>query len=294
MSLAELECRAEPGDAEALEELLFELGAVSVELFDAADEPLFEPPPGTHPLWSDIRLKAVFSDRTAAELASASMLQRDPAPSELQVTDITDQDWVRAGLDGLEAIHCGGPLWIVPSWEEQPDVEDGVFVHLDPGLAFGTGNHPTTAMCLTALAEDPPRDLEVLDYGCGSGILAIAALKLGARHALGIDNDPQAVQATESNAAGNGIGGDRLQAGLTDHPLPEGGSDLVLANILTRPLIELAPELTAATRPGGRILMAGLLDRQAEEVMEAYAHAFDIGVRDSRDGWALLDGRRRT
>ncbi|WP_018862562.1 MULTISPECIES: 50S ribosomal protein L11 methyltransferase [unclassified Thioalkalivibrio] len=293
MSLAELQCQIAPEQAEPLEDALFELGAVSVELHDGADEPLFEPPIGTHPLWSSVCLKAVFADATHAELAAASLERYQPAPESVAVVAIEDQDWVRAGLDGLGAIHCGGPLWIVPSWENPPDVEDGVFVHLDPGLAFGTGNHPTTAMCLKSLAANPPRDQEVLDYGCGSGILAIAALKLGARHAVGTDIDRQAVQAAYSNAAANDIPENQIEVGLTDHPVPDAGFDLVIANILAKPLIDLAPELARAARPGARLLLAGLLERQADEVMAAYTDAFDIGIEDTREGWALLSGRRR-
>ncbi len=293
MSLSELECQITPDQAEPLEDALFELGAVSVELFDAADEPLFEPPPGTHPLWSAIRLKAVFADSTQADLAAAALERQSSPPETIQVHAIEDQDWVRAGLDGLHAIHCGGPLWIVPSWEEEPETDDGVFVHLDPGLAFGTGNHPTTAMCLHSLALHPPRNQRVLDYGCGSGILAIAALKLGAREALGIDIDAQATQATRDNANANDIPTTALEVGLTDHPIPDADFDLVLANILAKPLIELAPLLARAARPGARILLAGLLERQADEVMAAYADAFDIGVENTREGWALLGGRRK-
>jgi len=293
VSLAEVECQIPPEQAEPLEDALFDLGAVSVELVDAADEPLFEPPPGTHPLWSTVRMKAVFADPTQADLAAAALQRHQPAPEDIRVQSIEDQDWVRAGLDGLGAIHCGGSLWIVPSWEDEPELEEGTFVRLDPGLAFGTGNHPTTAMCLSALAARPPRNAEVLDYGCGSGVLAIAALKLGARHALGIDIDTQAVQATRSNADSNAIAASDLEVDLTGHPVPEAGFDLVLANILAQPLIELAPELARATRPGGRLLLAGLLERQTEEVMAAYSDLFEIGVEDCREGWALLGGRRR-
>ncbi|MBS3800796.1 MAG: 50S ribosomal protein L11 methyltransferase [Thioalkalivibrio sp.] len=293
MSLAELECQIPPEQAEPLEDALFELGAVSVELVDAADEPLFEPPPGTHPLWSTVRMKAVFADPTQADLAAAALQCHQPIPEGIRVQSIEDQDWIRAGLDGLGAIHCGDSLWIVPSWEDEPALEEGTFVRLDPGLAFGTGNHPTTAMCLSALAARPPHGAEVLDYGCGSGVLAIAALKLGARHALGIDIDAQAVQATRSNADSNAIAARDLEVELTGHPVPEAGFDLVLANILAQPLIELAPELARATHPGGRLLLAGLLERQAEEVMAAYSDRFEIGVEDCREGWALLVGHRR-
>lgn len=293
MSLTELELETGPEQAEALEEQLFALGAVSVELFDAGDEPLFEPPPGAHPLWSAIRLKAIFADRLRADIAAAALHAARPSDAVPRIADIAEQDWVRAGLAGLTRIHCGGRLWIVPSWEALPDVEGGVFVHLDPGLAFGTGTHPTTAMCLAALAEAPPQGQRVLDYGCGSGILAIAALKLGAARALGVDIDPQALQATRANAERNGITAAELETALPDVEPPEASFDLVLANILAAPLVALAPVLARSARPGARLLLAGLLDWQAETVMAAYRDRFDIHVGAQRDDWVLLAGQRR-
>jgi len=290
VSLTELELEAAADQAEAIEHRLFELGAVSVEFGDAGDEPLFEPPPGAHPLWTAVRVRAIFTDSLRAEIATA-VLAEDAASARLSA--IAEQDWVRAGLAGLTRIHCGGDLWIVPSWEPLPDVAGGVFVHLDPGLAFGTGSHPTTAMCLAALAEAPPRGQRVLDYGCGSGILAIAALKLGAAYALAVDIDPQALQATRSNAGRNGIGPGALETVQPDAEPPVAGFDLVLANILAAPLVALAPTLARSARPGGRVLLAGLLDWQAGEVMAAYQDDFDIGIGEERDGWVLLDGRRR-
>jgi len=290
VSLTELELEAAADEAEAIEHRLFELGAVSVEFGDAGDEPLFEPPPGAHPLWTTVRLRAIFTDSLRAKIATA-VLAENAASARLSA--IAEQDWVRAGLAGLTRIHCGGDLWIVPSWEPLPDVAGGVFVHLDPGLAFGTGSHPTTAMCLAALAKVPTRGQRVLDYGCGSGILAIAALKLGAAYALAVDIDPQAVQATRSNAGRNGIGSDALDTVQPDAEPPVAGFDLVLANILAAPLVALAPTLARSARPGGRVLLAGLLDWQAEEVMAAYRDDFEIGIGAERDGWVLLDGRRR-
>lgn len=290
MSLSELELETEAEQAQAIEERLFELGAVSVELGDAGDEPLFEPPPGTHPLWAAVRVKAVFADPIQAQIVAAALAEQHPST---RINAIAEQDWIRAGLAGLTRIHCGGDLWIVPSWEPLPDVAGGIFVHLDPGLAFGTGTHPTTAMCLTALAKTPPRGQRVLDYGCGSGILAIAALKLGADHAVGMDIDPQALQATRSNAERNGLDPATLETPAPGTQLPAASSDLILANILAAPLVQLAPILARSARPGGRLLMAGLLDWQAGEVMAAYRDDFDIGIGAEREGWVLLDGRRR-
>jgi ribosomal protein L11 methyltransferase len=293
VSLTELEVETGRAEAEALEDRLFELGAISVELFDAGDEPLFEPPPGTHPLWSALRIKAIFRDPLQAEIAAAAVQTARAEPVNLRLRGIEDQDWVRAGLAGLTRIHCGGPLWIVPSWEPLPETPDGVIVHLDPGLAFGTGSHPTTAMCLAALAARPPQGAHVLDYGCGSGILAIAALKLGAADALGIDIDPQALEATRANAERNGIDAGRLPTMLPELAITKAGFDLVLANILAGPLVELSPVLSRAARPGARLLLAGLLDWQAESVMAAYRETFDMHIEDRRDDWFLLEGRRR-
>jgi ribosomal protein L11 methyltransferase len=294
VSLTELEFQTGGAQAEALEEQLFALGAISVELFDAGNEPLFEPPPGTHPLWSTLRIKAVFRDPLQAEIAAAAVQTSRAESANLRLRRIEDQDWVRAGLAGLTRIHCGGPLWIVPSWEPLPEAPGGVIVHLDPGLAFGTGSHPTTAMCLAALAARPPHGAHVLDYGCGSGILAIAAVKLGAADALGIDIDPQALEATRANANRNGIAASRLPTMLPHQiNLPKAAFDLVLANILAGPLVELAPVLAQAARPGARLLLAGLLDWQAETVMAAYREAFHIHIEDRRDDWFLLEGRRR-
>jgi ribosomal protein L11 methyltransferase len=293
VSLTELELETGADQAETLEQQLFALGAVSVELFDAGDEPLFEPPPGAHPLWSAIRLKAIFVDALRAEIAAAALQAGRPAMPAPHISAIAEQDWVRAGLAGLTRVHCGGKLWIVPSWEALPDVAGGVFVHLDPGLAFGTGTHPTTAMCLAALADAPPRGKRVLDYGCGSGILAIAAMKLGAAHALAVDIDPQALQATRSNAARNGINDAELETTLPDVEPPAASFDLVLANILAAPLVDLAPALARSARPGAKLLLAGLLDWQAETVIAAYRDDFDIGIEAQRDGWVLLAGQRR-
>ena len=294
MSLAELELEIRADQAEPVEERLFALGAVSVELFDAGDEPLFEPPPGTHPLWSAIRIKAIFTDSLQARIAAAALEAAGGATAPVpRVSTIAEQDWVRAGLAGLTRIHCGAQLWIVPSWEALPEVRGGVFVHLDPGLAFGTGSHPTTGMCLAALAQTPPLRQRVLDYGCGSGILAIAALKLGAESALGVDIDPQALQATRANAERNGIGSSQLETTLADVAPPAESFDLILANILAAPLVTLAPTLTHSARTGARLLMAGLLDWQAETVMAAYRDDFEMHIGDEREGWVLLEGRRR-
>lgn len=186
-------------------------------------------------------------------------------------------------------MRFGRRLWICPGGQ-QVDVTDAVVLELDPGLAFGTGTHPTTAMCLEWLDGAPLRGRSVLDYGCGSGILALAALKLGAAHATGIDNDPQALLATDENAARNGLA-DRLTV-LAPDVLADATFDFVVANILALPLIELAPRLAALTSPGGALALAGLLDEQAAAVAAAYRPWFDIRTYASRDGWTALAGRK--
>ncbi|MEW6692942.1 MAG: 50S ribosomal protein L11 methyltransferase, partial [Pseudomonadota bacterium] len=205
---------------------------------------------------------------------------------------VEDQDWERAWMDQFQPLRFGEKLWIVPSWIEAPDAE-AVNILLDPGLAFGTGTHPTTALCLEWLDGADMAGKTVLDYGCGSGILAIAALKLGATDAWGIDIDPQALTATRDNAARNGIEASRLHTGLPGALPKDALFDVLLANILMGPLIELAPTLTGHVRPGGRLVLSGLLGEQAEEVMAAYAADFDFDPPALKEGWARLTALRR-
>ena len=291
-TLTELVITSTAEHAPALEACMFELGASSVVFEDAADQPLLEPPLGTHPLWSHLVLVALFPDRVRAELAAAA-LQSVEGVLACTTRAVDHQDWVRVGLADLGRIHCGGSLWIVPSWESPPEDPEAVCVHLDPGLAFGTGTHPTTALCLAALAHNPPRQTDILDYGCGSGILAIAAMQLGAQAGWAIDIDPQAVLATEHNAMRNGVTAERLNMGLPEHLPPQAQFDVVIANILANPLIELAPTLTRHARPGARLLLAGLLARQAEAVLAAYQPHFALEVVAEREGWVLVEGWRQ-
>ncbi|SFM24956.1 [LSU ribosomal protein L11P]-lysine N-methyltransferase [Ectothiorhodospira mobilis] len=276
-----------------VEDALLEHGALSVMLQDAGDVPLLEPLPGEEPLWPELWVIGLFPRETDIGAVTGALAAQLDIPAEhLRHEALPDRDWVRACMDDFHPIRFGERLWIVPTWHEAPQ-SDAVNIRLDPGLAFGTGTHPTTAMCLRWLDAHPPAGLEVLDYGCGSGILAIGALKLGARHAWAVDIDPQAVTATRENAERNHIPAGQLDL---DQPegLPEGAAfDLTLANILASPLMALAPALAGRTRPGGRILLAGLLDRQAEELLSTYDPWFHMGVADQQEGWSLLEGRRR-
>jgi ribosomal protein L11 methyltransferase len=274
------------------EEILTAQGALSVSVLPAEGaEPILEPGPGETPQWSQTRVEALFeesADLAAVRLAVGELLP-DAAEAGAEQEELADTDWVRNCLDAMAPMRFGERLWIAPHHREV-DEPEAVVVKLDPGLAFGTGTHPTTELCLRWLDGAELGGARVLDYGCGSGILAVAALALGAREALAVDNDPQAVRATIENARNNGVEA-RLRCGLSTEHAIDAAYDVVLANILAEPLIRLAPTLLAALRPGGHIVLAGLLDRQAERVMEAYP-----GIdwqQASRDGWTRLAGRSK-
>jgi ribosomal protein L11 methyltransferase len=271
------------------EEILESQGALSVSVLPAEGaESIFEPGPGETPQWSRARLTALFeeaADLDAVRLAVSELLP-DAAEADPEQDEVADTDWVRNCLDAMAPMRFGERLWIAPHHREVDD-PTAVVVKLDPGLAFGTGTHPTTDLCLRWLDGAEIEGARVLDYGCGSGILAVAALALGAHEAVGVDNDPQAVRATAENARNNGVD-ERLRYGLSTEHDVGAGYDVVLANILAEPLIRLAPTLLATLRPGGWIVLAGLLDRQAERVMEAYP-----GIdwqQASCDGWTRLAG----
>lgn len=274
-------------------ELLFEnLGAVAVTLGDAGDEPMLEPGPGETPLWQATRVSGLFAGATDPDALRSAVNQALAADVSRSLTleAVRDRDWERAWLERFQPMRFGQRLWIRPSGSEiaQPDA---VIVDLDPGLAFGTGTHPTTALCLTWLDGQDLRDRGVIDFGCGSGILAIAALKLGAARATAIDHDPQAMMATSDNAARNDVAA-RLTVLHSDAPMPP-PADPVLANILANVLIELAPKITALVKPGGRLVMSGILEDQANAVAQAYAGRFDLAEPVRREEWVLLQGTRR-
>lgn len=281
-----------PEQAETYEDALLEVGAVSVTFMDAEDQPIFEPDLGTTPLWSNTHLLALFeadTDETAL-LAHLQLLCGGALP-EHHVERIEDQDWERSWMDGFQPMRFGQRLWIVPSWHAAPE-PDAVNLLLDPGLAFGTGTHPTTALCLEWLDSQKLDNCSVVDFGCGSGILAIAALLLGAPQAVGTDIDPQALEASRDNASRNGIDPARfpvyLPADMQQQP-----ADVVVANILAGPLVSLAPQITALVKGGGRLALSGILAEQAEEVRAAYAGAFDLDPTAVKDGWVRISGVKR-
>ncbi|KXS37447.1 MAG: ribosomal protein L11 methyltransferase [Halomonadaceae bacterium T82-2] len=300
MPWLQLKARIAPDQAETLEDLLLAEGAQAITLQDAHDDPVFEPERGSTPLWQETVLTGLYDDLEGVE----AMLERvrqgwamamgdEPCPT-IEYELLADRDWEREWMDGFEPLRMGQRLWIVPSWHDAPDAE-AVNLRLDPGLAFGTGTHPTTALCLGWLDElsvdGALEGRRVLDVGCGSGILALAALKLGARAATGTDIDPQALLATRDNAERNAIAEDDLTLHQPE-TLPEERFEVVLANILAGPLVELAPTIAGHVAPGGRLALSGILAHQAEEVLAAYRDqglAMDEPVE--RDGWVLLTGR---
>jgi ribosomal protein L11 methyltransferase len=291
--------------AEALSDALLDLGALSVDLLDAdADTPdeqaIFgepgEPAPG---LWQHNRVSALFdSDKDVGTIlrdAAAGIGLKQLPRHHIETLD--DQDWVRLTQSQFEPIPISPRLWIVPTWHTPSD-GNAINIVLDPGLAFGTGSHPTTRLCLRWLDANIKGGESVLDYGCGSGILAIAALKLGAAHAVGVDVDSQAVIASRDNAAANQIRNAEFYLPdacpeLSQAGTPQSGFDLVVANILTNPLCALAPLLAKATRQGGQIVLSGILEEQATEVMNIYQQWFDFNAPIFEDGWSCLSGRKR-
>jgi ribosomal protein L11 methyltransferase len=268
---------------------------VAVSYTDMRDDPILEPAPGEFRLWPHSRLQALFPFETSpAELVAGLSHVLRVEPARLSVETLADRVWEREWLRDFHPMSFGRRLWVAPH-HAHVHTEGAVIVKLDPGLAFGTGTHATTAMCLAWLDENvaPNQknpDQLAIDYGCGSGVLAVAAVKLGARAAHAFDIDPQALTATRDNAAANDVAG-RVHVVERDTELPA-GADLLMANILCGPLCELAPRFGALVRPGGKIVLAGLLSAQADEVAQAHAEWFDVVSFATRDGWTALTGTR--
>ncbi len=280
-------------EAAVVETIMERSGALAVTLADAGDNPQIEPPLGTTPLWEHTQVSGLFADDAVGrvQVETLTVTLHRFIGTVAAVTRLADQVWERVWLDDFGPIRFGRRLWICPHGQRPPD-RDAVVVALDPGLAFGTGHHPTTALCLTWL--DAHRNLAggtLIDYGCGSGILAIAAVKLGAVCAFAVDLDPQAIEATQANAEANGVSA-RIHAGLPE-ALPPLQADLLVANILAAPLITLATEFAARLGPGGALALSGILSDQVAAVVGAYAPHFALDAPRLDGDWVLLSGRRR-
>ena len=290
-----LKIPADEKTAALLSDALMDLGALSASIEDAhagteAEQPIFGEPGMQADVWHDSLVTALFAPEAdvPALLAEASRQAGLAGPPNHSIESLEEQDWVRLTQSQFDPIRISARLWIVPSWHESPDAQ-AINLELDPGLAFGTGSHPTTRLCLQWLDENIRGGESVLDYGCGSGILAIAAKKLGAGEVTGVDIDPQAVQASQDNAQRNHV---TARFALPD-AAPRAQYDVVVANILSNPLRVLAPALAASVRPGGRIVLSGVLAEQAKEMNAIYGEWFDMAPAVIDEDWARLTGAKR-
>ncbi|BBM63506.1 50S ribosomal protein L11 methyltransferase [Vibrio alfacsensis] len=294
MPWIQIKLNATNENAELIGDMLMEeTGALSVTFLDAQDTPVFEPLPGETRLWGDTDILALYdaeadTDFIITQIKASNMLADDFA---YKVEQLEDKDWEREWMENFHPMKFGERLWICPSWRDVPE-PDAVNVMLDPGLAFGTGTHPTTALCLEWLEGLDLSGKTVIDFGCGSGILAIAAIKLGAEKVVGIDIDPQALQASRDNAERNGVA-DKLEVYLPQNQ-PEGLiADVVVANILAGPLRDLAPIIKSLVKPNGDLAMSGVLDTQAEDVANHYRDELHIDPIIEQSEWCRISGRKQ-
>ena len=279
--------------AETIGDALIESGSVSVTFQDTHDVPIFEPLPGETRLWGDTDVIGLYDAETDMKDVVA-MLEHSPLLGlnfVHKIEQLEDKDWEREWMDNFHPMQFGKRLWICPSWRDIPD-PNAVNVMLDPGLAFGTGTHPTTALCLEWLDGLDLTDKTVIDFGCGSGILAIAALKLGAKHVIGIDIDPQAILASRDNAERNDVA-DRLTLYLPKDQPDNLKADVVVANILAGPLKELAPLISVLPNQGGHLGLSGILSSQAESVVEAYQADFNLDPVKEKEEWCRITGQKK-
>jgi len=277
--------------APKIEDLLLATGAVSVTLQDNADQPILEPALGETPLWNQTCITGLYDAEVDTQAIGQEIFQQLSLQPRHRWEQLEDKDWEREWMKNYHPIQCGEHFWICPSWLEPPEPES-VNLMLDPGLAFGTGTHPTTFLCLQWLARQNLNDTYLMDYGCGSGILAIGALLLGCDKTIGVDIDPQALLATAENAKRNGLEADRIPVYLPNK-CPDYQADITVANILAGPLAELAPSLSEHTKVGGLLCLSGILHAQAETVMSHYRPWFDFDPVMQKDEWVCLSARKR-
>ncbi len=301
MNWIQVKANISPSIAEALEEGLLAAGASAVTLEDAKDQPVLEPERGTTPLWDDTIVTGLFSADEDVETIKVvtqnvfSSLSKEIFP-ELHTEILENEDWTRKWIDNFKPIQFGSRLWICPSWHDIPE-PSAVNLMLDPGLAFGTGTHPTTALCLKwldaqAQTGEGLNEKTVVDFGCGSGILGLAALLLGAKSVIGIDNDPQALLATQDNATRNKIAAERFPVYLPEDS-PEEPVDLVLANILAQPLHELRENIAKLVKPKGKLILSGILEHQAASLVKDYQEWFEMDKPRIEEGWVCLTGTKK-
>lgn len=298
MSWMQLRVSTTRQNAEAVEDALLAAGAASVTMEDSADQPILEPALGETPLWDQTRITGLFDagidtdQATVIATASYSASTQQAHLPAYRWEILEDKDWEREWMDNFHPMPFGQRLWICPSWKQPPN-PNAVNLLLDPGLAFGTGTHPTTALCLEWLDGQDLQDKVVVDYGCGSGILGIAALLLGAKTVIAVDNDPQALIATRENAERNAIASNRIATYLPPDTPNDISADVVIANILAGPLAELAPTLATLTSRGGLLALSGIISSQAAALSEHYQQWYSMEPVTTRDDWVRLSGRKR-
>lgn len=286
MPWKELHITTTADKADAISDQLSDFGANAVTFRDGGDDPIFEPSASTPRIWAKTIVIGLFDSETDTLPLLAKLNNYD-----ISVIDIPDEDWVRRSLDSFKPMKFGKKLWVCPSWQAPPDPH-AINLILDPGLAFGTGSHPTTSLCLEWLEENIQSEQLVIDYGCGSGILGIAALKLGAKKVFAVDNDPQALESAAHNSQQNDLHPDVFTTYLPENLPSSLKADLVIANILAAPLIELAPKLALLTSLGGKILLSGILYDQVESINNAYKNWYIMQHPISKGEWVSLVGIR--
>ena len=294
MPWQQLICHTTKSAQNEISELMEASGSLSITLQDAEDKPVLEPLPGETPLWENLIMTVLFeADADLVPLVTQlEQHAKEWAISHISIEPLQDQVWERAWMENFHPMQFGDNLWIYPSGYDIPD-DDSVKILLDPGLAFGTGTHPTTALCLEWLDQNPPRGLSVIDYGCGSGVLAIAAAKLGAKHIVATDIDPQAITATLDNMQRNMIPETQISAYLVED-CPDKPVDLLVANILSGPLIELYPQLDSLIKKNGSLILSGILNEQKQSIIDTYSKTFgDLEVKVQGD-WIRVTGVKKT
>ncbi len=289
MSWIEIRLTTNPQHADKLSEFLYQSGAVAVTFQEGGDQQIFEPAPGETPLWNETRISGLFEQDQNMDVVISDLEANFSEFSAYTLAQIQDQDWERAWLADFKPMKFGEKLWIIPS-EFSPEDEEAVNIYLDPGLAFGTGTHATTSLCLSWLDANKPEGKKTIDYGCGSGVLAIAAAKLGARDVSAVDIDPQAIEATQANAEKNHVG-NKIKCYLPQ-TFKAKAADLLLANILANTLVDLAESFNARLKPGGQIVVSGILNDQAHDVLVEYKKWFEMEEPETLDGWVLLSGKK--
>lgn len=292
MAWIQIRINANADNAELISDLLMDTGSASVTYVDAKDTPIYEPKLGTVQLWADTTVIGLYDANHDMDSVVETLKAEATLADQLvyKIEQLEDKDWEREWMDNFHAMQFGKRLWICPSWRESPD-PDAVNVLLDPGLAFGTGTHPTTALCLEWLDGLDIEGKTVIDFGCGSGILAIAALKLGAKAAIGIDIDPQAILASEENARRNGVE-DKLTLYLAGQQPETLKSEVVVANILAGPLRELAPQICTLLADNGELCLSGVLAQQAPSVCDAYQDEVSLEPVVEREEWCRISGMK--